>query len=44
VTEITDPVFGLSGYLVHDVAETMPFILLDSLALLSTSERTRIIS
>ncbi|MWG33456.1 archaea-specific SMC-related protein [Halomarina oriensis] len=29
--EVTGLVFGLAGYLVHDVHETVPFVLLDSL-------------
>lgn len=34
--EVTGLVFGLAGYLIHDVHEEVPFMLLDSLEAIDT--------
>ena len=41
--EVTGLVFALAGYLVHDVAETVPFILLDSLEAIDSDRIARVV-
>lgn len=41
--EVTGLVFALAGYLVHDVHETVPFIILDSLEAIDSERIARII-
>lgn len=41
--EVTGLVFALAGYLVHDVHETVPFILLDSLEAIDSDRIARIV-
>lgn len=41
--EVTGLVFALAGYLVHDVSETMPFILLDSLEAIDSDRIARVV-
>lgn len=41
--EVTGLVFGLAGYLVHDVHETVPFILLDSLEAIDADRIARLV-
>jgi DNA repair exonuclease SbcCD ATPase subunit len=41
--EVTGLVFALAGYLVHDVAETVPFILLDSLEAIDSNRIARVV-
>ena len=41
--EVTGLVFALAGYLVHDVHETVPFILLDSLEAIDSDRIARVI-
>lgn len=40
---MTGLVFALAGYLVHEVYETVPFMLLDSLEALATERTSRLI-
>jgi DNA repair exonuclease SbcCD ATPase subunit len=41
--EVTGLVFALAGYLVHDVSESMPFILLDSLEAIDSDRIARVV-
>jgi len=41
--EVTGLVFALAGYLVHDVHETVPFILLDSLEAIDSDRIARVV-
>ena len=41
--EVTGLVFALAGYLVHDVYETVPFILLDSLEAIDSDRIARVV-
>ena len=41
--EVTGLVFALAGYLVHNVHETMPFILLDSLEAIDSNRIARVV-
>ena len=41
--EVTGLVFGLAGYLVHDVHEELPFILLDSLEAIDSDRIARVV-
>ena len=41
--EVIGLVFALAGYLVHDVSETMPFILLDSLEAIDSDRIARVV-
>ena len=41
--EVTGLVFALAGYLVHDVSETVPFILLDSLEAIDSARIARVV-
>ena len=41
--EVTGLVFALAGYLVHDVHETIPFILLDSLEAIDSNRIARVV-
>ena len=41
--EVTGLVFALAGYLVHDVHETIPFILLDSLEAIDSDRIARVV-
>ncbi|WP_418286500.1 archaea-specific SMC-related protein [Halorubrum sp. DTA46] len=41
--EVTGLVFALAGYLVHDVAETVPFIVLDSLEAIDSNRIARVV-
>ncbi|GAB6878167.1 AAA family ATPase [Halorubrum gandharaense] len=41
--EVTGLVFALAGYLVHDVAETVPFIVLDSLEAIDADRIARVV-
>ncbi|WP_435075514.1 archaea-specific SMC-related protein [Halorubrum sp. HHNYT27] len=41
--EVTGLVFALAGYLVHDVAETVPFIVLDSLEAIDSDRIARLV-
>jgi len=41
--EVTGLVFALAGYLVHDVHETLPFLLLDSLEALDSERIARLV-
>lgn len=40
--EVTGVVFALAGYLVYDVFETVPFVLLDSLEAIDADRITKI--
>jgi hypothetical protein len=42
--EVTGLVFALAGYLVHDVHEMVPFVLLDSLEALDSDRIARVVS
>ncbi|WP_070365546.1 archaea-specific SMC-related protein [Halodesulfurarchaeum formicicum] len=42
--EVTGLVFALAGYLVHDVGETVPFMLLDSVEALDSDRIARLVS
>ena len=41
--EVTGLVFALAGYLVHDVAETVPFVVLDSLEAIDSDRIARVV-
>jgi len=41
--EVTGLVFALAGYLVHDVHETVPFVLLDSLEAIDANRIARVV-
>jgi uncharacterized protein YhaN len=41
--EVTGLVFALAGYLVHDVHETVPFIVLDSLEAIDSDRIARVV-
>jgi len=41
--EVTGLVFALAGYLVHDVDETVPFIILDSLEAIDSNRIARVV-
>jgi len=41
--EVTGLVFALAGYLVHDVADTVPFIVLDSLEAIDSDRIARVV-